>query len=463
MKNNTEVLINILKKFPNKNPNPVIQISDVSVLEYFNNPSKEIIEFYGFRINEKINGHIEDHIKRTMISNEHNFEITINTQTFYFSAIYTAELKLINMYGTNITAKKVIDKFPDSNPNPVLRIDLNGVLNYFNKASTYITNELSIGLNNKIPKIIFNNISDQKEKFELEIGEKHYLFHFVKIHEFNFYLLYGTDITDSKDKERILNKLSKYFSPQVYSSIFSGALDVTINTSRKNLTVFFSDIKGFTTITEKLEPEILTQLITSYLTKMTDIAIEYGGTVDKYIGDAIMIFFGDPESKGVKEDATSCVLMAMKMKKALVELRKNWELAGVSESLDVRMGVHSDMCTVGNFGSLDRLDYTVLGNGVNLASRLESLADSNEILISENTYNLINKEINCNYFDSLTVKGKAHSIKTFQVIGAHSDKKSFSKINTSKEGFRLQIDKSKIKDVDEVLQLLKDSIEELNK
>jgi adenylate cyclase len=155
--------------------------------------------------------------------------------------------------------------------------------------------------------------------------------------------------------------------------------------------------------------------------------------------------------------------MAMEMKKALVELRKSWELAGVSESLDVRMGVHSDMCTVGNFGSLDRLDYTVLGNGVNLASRLESLADSNEILISENTYNLINKEINCNYFDSLTVKGKAHSIKTFQVIGEHSDKKSFSKINTSKEGFRLQIDKSKIKDVDEVLQLLKDSIEELNK
>ena len=463
MKNNTEVLINILKKFPDKNPNPVIQISDFSVLEYFNNPSKEIIEFYGFRINEKINGLIEDHIEKTMISNEHSFEITINTQTFYFSAIYTAELKLINMYGTNITAKKVIDKFPDSNPNPVLRIDLNGVLNYFNKASTYLVKELSIGLNNKIPKIIFNNISNQKEKFELEIGEKHYLFHFVKIHEFNFYLLYGTDITDTKDKERILNKLSKYFSPQVYSSIFSGALDVTINTSRKNLTVFFSDIKGFTTITEKLEPEILTQLITSYLTKMTDIAIEYGGTVDKYIGDAIMIFFGDPESKGVKEDATSCVLMAMEMKKALVELRKNWELAGVSESLDVRMGVHSDMCTVGNFGSLDRLDYTVLGNGVNLASRLESLADSNQILISENTYNLIKKEINCNYFDSLTVKGKAHSIKTFQVIDTHSDKKSFSKINTSKEGFRLQIDKSKIKDVDEVLQLLKDSIEELNK
>jgi class 3 adenylate cyclase len=463
MNNDAKNLINILKKFPDKNPNPVIQISNLSILEYFNNPSKQIIEFYGFKVNKKIDGLIEEHIKKTMISNEHNFEITIKTQTFYFSAIYTKELKSINLYGTNITAKKVIDKFPDSNPNPVIRVDSNGILNYYNNASRYIIKQLGIGLNKKLPKKIFNKISNQKEKFELEIGEKYYLFHFVKIHEFNFHLLYGTDITDTKDKERILNKLSKYFSPQVYNSIFSGTLDVTINTSRKNLTVFFSDIKGFTTITEKLEPEILTRLITSYLTKMTDIAIECGGTVDKYIGDAIMIFFGDPDTKGVKEDATLCVMMALKMKKALKELRKNWELAGISEALDVRMGIHTDMCTVGNFGSLDRLDYTALGNGVNLASRLESLADSNEILISENTYNLIKKEIQCNYFDSLTVRGRAHSIKTFHVIGINSDKKSFSKIKTSTDGFKLEIDNSKIKDVDNVIQILKDSIKELNK
>ena len=215
MKNDAD-LINILKKFPDKNPNPVIQISDLGILEYFNTPSKQIIDFYSFKLNKKIDGVIENHIEKTMISNEHNFEITINTQTFYFSAIYTPELKSINIYGTNITAKKVIDKFPDSNPNPVLRIDLNGILNYFNKASTYMINELSIDLNKRLPKKIFNKISNQKEKFELEIGEKYYLFHFVKIHEFNFYLLYGTDITDTKDKERILNKLSKYFSPQVF-------------------------------------------------------------------------------------------------------------------------------------------------------------------------------------------------------------------------------------------------------
>ena len=127
---------------------------------------------------------------------------------------------------------------------------------------------------------------------------------------------------------------------------------------------------------------------------MTDIAIEYGGTVDKYIGDAIMIFFGDPNSNGKKMDAIACVSMALKMKKILKTLRKSWEETGLSESLDVRMGIHTDVCTVGNFGSKDRLDYTVLGNGVNLASRLESSASSNEILISENTHNLVKMKLN---------------------------------------------------------------------
>ena len=225
--------------------------------------------------------------------------------------------------------------------------------------------------------------------------------------------------------------------------------------------MFFSDIKSFTTITEKLEPEVLTNLITNYLTAMTDIAIKYGGTVDKYIGDAIMIFFGDPNSNGIKNDAIACVSMAIEMKKALKSLRKEWKSSGLSESLNVRMGIHTDVCTVGNFGSLDRLDYTVLGNGVNLASRLESSANSNEILISENTYNLIKNKIQCNYFDEIKVKGKAHSIKTFQVIRKKNKKKEETIINASKEGVKLSINKKKIKNLDEVISLLEDSIEKL--
>ena len=458
---NDKNLITLLKKFPDQNPNPVIRISKDGILEYFNKPSKDIVEYYGLTLKNKINDHILPHLNQAIVNTEHNFELKVNSTSFQFKAYYIHELKSVNIYGTDITAKKVIDKFPDSNPNPVIRIDSKGILRYFNSASSYITEELKIKLDTSMPKFILEKISKDKSKFELTIGTRVYLFHSIKVHEFNFVIMYGTEITDTKDKEQILQKLSKYFSPQVYSSIFSGKLDVTINTSRKDLTVFFSDIKSFTTITEKLEPEVLTKLITSYLTAMTEIAIEYGGTVDKYIGDAIMIFFGDPNSNGKKNDALACVLMALKMKRSLRSLRKNWASTGLSESLDVRMGIHTDVCTVGNFGSKDRLDYTVLGNGVNLASRLESSANSNEILISENTYNLIKNDIKCNYYETIQVKGKAHPIKTFQVIKKLEEQKSNRKIKASKEGFSLSIDQRKIKDVDEVVSFLEDSIEKL--
>ena len=204
----------------------------------------------------------------------------------------------------------------------MLRVDDNGRLNYFNDSSRYIAENTGAKVGEQLPKEFWDRIVSAKNKFELDIGSKTYTFNIVKIQEFSFYLIYGTDITASKDKEKILTKLSKYFSPQVYNSIFSGKLDVTINTKRKNLTVFFSDIKSFTTITEKLEPEVLTELITNYLTEMTEIAINYGGTIDKYIGDAIMIFFGDPLSNGIRKDAISCVSMALEMKRKLRKLKK---------------------------------------------------------------------------------------------------------------------------------------------
>ena len=460
-KNDTKI-IEILKKFPDKNPNPVIQISVDGILKYFNDSSKSIIEFYNLKLNNKVEGVIHKHLKKTILDLENNFEISVHNLSFYFKGFYTEEIELVNFYGTDITARKVIDKFPDSNPNPVMRINANGKLDYFNKSSLYIIDSLDLGVKSNMPKEILEKMLNEKDQFEIEIADKHYLFNSVKVEEFDFFLLYGTDITDKKDKERILQKLSKYFSPQVYNSIFSGELDVTINTRRKDLTVFFSDIKGFTTMAEKLEPEILTNLITDYLTKMTEIAIESGGTVDKYIGDAIMIFFGDPESNGIRNDALACVTMAFKMKKALNGLKEHWKTLGLAEPLEVRMGIHTDMCTVGNFGSTDRLDYTVLGNGVNLASRLESMAESNEILISENTFNLVKNDIDCNYFDEIIVKGKSHSIKTFQVAGIKSKQHSSGKFQASKDGFNLMIDKNKIKDLDEIISLLEDGIEKLN-
>ena len=136
----------------------------------------------------------------------------------------------------------------------------------------------------------------------------------------------ANEIITQKNKEldALSTKLSKYLSPQIYHSIFTGAQNVEIASSRKKLTIFFSDVVNFTETTDKLELEDLTNLLNRYLTEMTNIALEHGATIDKYIGDAIMVFFGDPESRGVKEDARACVRMAIAMLRRLRELRAEW-------------------------------------------------------------------------------------------------------------------------------------------
>ncbi|MDC0093066.1 PAS domain S-box protein [Alphaproteobacteria bacterium] len=273
-----------------------------------------------------------------------------------------------------------------------------------------------------------------------------------------------TQRVNAQDKiEELTTKLSKYLSPQVYESIFSGKQNVKIEAYRKKLTVFFSDIKGFTEITDRLEPEVLSSLLNSYLNEMSKIALKHGGTIDKFIGDAILIFFGDPESKGDKEDAKACVLMALEMRERMKHLRKLWEDQGISNPLDIRIGINTGYCNVGNFGSEDRLDYTIIGGEVNLASRLESNAEIGQILISHETYALIKKNIICEKKDEINVKGITHKIQTYQVI---CSKKSMLKknlfLNEQYNGFNLNIDLN-ITEKHQAVTTLKNILEKLKK
>jgi adenylate cyclase len=157
------------------------------------------------------------------------------------------------------------------------------------------------------------------------------------------------------------SKLAKYLAPQVYDSIFTGQQDVKIVSKRKKLTVCFSDLVGFTEITDQMESEDLTQLLNHYLTEMSKIALQYGATIDKYVGDAIVMFFGDPISLGVREDALACVQMAIAMQRRAGELAQEWSNSGIATPLRCRIGIHTGYCTVGNFGSDDRMDYTMVG------------------------------------------------------------------------------------------------------
>ena len=176
----------------------------------------------------------------------------------------------------------------------------------------------------------------------------------------------------SERLEAISKRLASYLSPQVYSSIFEDADEGSKKHKRKNLTVFFSDIVRFTDMSDTLEPELLAKLVNNYLSEMTNIAIEFGGTIDKFIGDAVMVFFGDPKSEGDRQDALNCTKMAVRMQQRVGELQDYWKNLGIGEEIQVRMGISTGYCTVGDFGSQQRLDYTAFGSPVNLAARLES-------------------------------------------------------------------------------------------
>lgn len=216
-------------------------------------------------------------------------------------------------------------------------------------------------------------------------------------------------------------KIAKYLSPQIYKSIFSGQRDVVIATERKKLTIFFSDIKDFTATTERLQPEELTRLLNEYLTEMSAIAIGHGGTVDKFVGDAMLVFFGDPETKGVADDARACLRMAVDMRRRLAELNAKWRSRGIEEPFQVRMGINTGYCNVGNFGSNDRMDYTIIGAEANLAARLQSIAPPGGIVLSYETYAHVRDLVRARPLEAITMKGISRQVVPYEVEGLIGD------------------------------------------
>jgi PAS domain S-box-containing protein len=241
--------------------------------------------------------------------------------------------------------------------------------------------------------------------------------------------------------EMLSTKLSKYLSPQVYSSIFTGQRSVEITSTRKKLTVFFSDIADFTATTDDLESEELTGLLNRYLTEMSKIALAHGATIDKYIGDAMLAFFGDPETRGFKEDALACVDMAIAMQRRMRELQLEWDDAGFEKPFRLRIGINTGYCTVGNFGSEDRMDYTIIGGEVNLASRLQAHAEPGSILLSHETYSLVKDSILAVEQDPVRPKGFAKAVRNYRVADQFGEPaRQNSVLREEQEGLRIFLD-----------------------
>ncbi len=243
----------------------------------------------------------------------------------------------------------------------------------------------------------------------------------------------------SRQLENLATRLAKYLSPQIYQSIFSNTEDERRSPTRKNLTVFMSDIVQFTNLTEALDPERLALIINSYLSEMAAVALDCGGTIDKFIGDAVLVFFGDPESEGETEDALKCIEMALRMRLRIEELQKYWRKQGVSDGLFVRMGISTGYCTVGNFGSEQLLEYTALGRPVNLASRIQDLAEPGAIVIDDSTNTLVSEHVETTPLPPLTPKGFSRPVPVFAVSDFKSDEHRENRQRLSRTGEHVEV------------------------
>ena len=260
-----------------------------------------------------------------------------------------------------------------------------------------------------------------------------------------------------EETERLSVNLAKYLPPQVHEAIFSGEFDTGITTKRRKLTIFFSDISNFTATSEGLQPEDLTRYLNEYFSEMTDIALDHGATIDKYIGDAMMVFFGDPDSKGEQEDARACVNMALKMRDRISDLQDKWQKQGFADPFVIRMGMNTGYCNVGNFGSDQRLTYTIIGSEVNVAQRLEASAQPGGILMSYETYAHAQDLIEVEQLNSISMKGVKREIKVFSVlteIKQKNIKESSHKIKNVPERIADRLDALETK-IEEILDRIK--------
>jgi adenylate cyclase len=225
---------------------------------------------------------------------------------------------------------------------------------------------------------------------------------------------------EAAEKRRIEQLFGKYVAPSVVQELVRNKNLVQFNGKKERLTIFFSDIRGFTTMSEQMEPEEVSELLNEYFSRMTKLVFKHGGTLDKFMGDCIMAFFGNPII--YPDHAKRAVTMAIEMMQELDSLNKEWADRGKSHSLDVGIGICTGDVIVGNLGSAEFFDYTVIGDTVNLASRLQSNAKRSQILISSSTYEEVKDFIQAEALESLIVKGKSQPVDVF--IVRHPAKRS---------------------------------------
>ncbi len=223
-------------------------------------------------------------------------------------------------------------------------------------------------------------------------------------------------IGEESQRRFIKSAFSQYLSPDVIENIIVHPEALRLGGESRTITVFFSDVQGFTSLSERMSPKELVSFLNEYLSAMTDIILSHSGTVDKYIGDAIMAFYGAPHE--LPDQAVRACMATIEMKRRLRELQDHWRSLG-QEAIRMRIGINTGEAVVGNMGSHNRMNYTAMGDTVNLASRLEGANKfyGSSAMISESTYLLSADAVEARDLDVIRVVGKTEPIRIYELLG----------------------------------------------
>jgi len=220
---------------------------------------------------------------------------------------------------------------------------------------------------------------------------------------------------EARQRRQVQEMFGRYVSPRVVGRLVENPELANPSGRKAQLTMFFSDLRGFTSMSEQMEPQEVQRLLNEYFSEMTRILFNHGGTLDKFMGDAVMAFFGDPEPQ--PDHARRAVLMALEMQEAVMRLNQKWAAEG-RPVIGVGMGINTGEVTVGNLGSKDYMDYTVIGDAVNLACRIEQNAKAGDVLITQATYEQVKTLIEAEPLEPIRVKGKREPIPVYRVLRA---------------------------------------------
>ena len=401
----------VIDRFPNRNPSPVFRVSREGTLIYANDASGPIVRSLGVGLGDPLPASLIADVRSIVSGLVTGVEIRAEERTYRLEAVDIPEFDFVNVYGTDVTAAKWITKFPDQNPNPVLRIALDRSLVYVNDASEFVLKGFGVGVGEEVPADVFTQLkaiadAGVPETVEVESDGHVVALLPVWIPDFGFINVYGTDVTAVRELETAHREnerlLLNILPPSIAARLRAG--EATIADGFEEMTVLFADVVGFTELSSRLEPHQVVDMLNTVFSTFDGLVDRFGLEKIKTIGDAYMVVGG----LGA-DDADHAVQVTQLGLQMLEEVRRFTD----PEPIQLRIGIHTGPAVAGVIG-LKKFIYDVWGDTVNMASRLEGAGVPGRIQVGRQTYERLFDSFGFEARGEIELKGKG-LVETFLV------------------------------------------------